>query len=347
MLVEFAFTPSIFDETVHEDREAWRDQLRELGMNMFPRTAAWPVMVSNLYAGSWHSVALEVVKAITDSKARLLCENLLENASKTLVHRPVACDNWPGEDSLEWGREAIGSHCTEPIERIVACPKAHNVLSQECKFIRCIDEVQDGGFWKEISSQWPQALRITDQIQTLRKLCVHSEFLCLVTPHIRGGGDDETDFALALIRSAMSRPSDFLKPDIDIHTEGPDKPDSKDFPERLRNVVRNISTSLRSALAPGQKIRLVLWPKLLDRYLIAGIYTEISKGKRVRSPRWGVSMQHIARKADDREVKPPTSWSLLPKNQLGDEFSRYCSETSTRHLKTVYHITPEDRTSSR
>jgi hypothetical protein len=31
MLAEFAFTPSIFDETAHADSEAWREQLRELG----------------------------------------------------------------------------------------------------------------------------------------------------------------------------------------------------------------------------------------------------------------------------------------------------------------------------
>ena len=45
MLTEFAFTPSIFDEDAHDDKEAWRDQLKELGRNMFPRVSAWPVVV--------------------------------------------------------------------------------------------------------------------------------------------------------------------------------------------------------------------------------------------------------------------------------------------------------------
>ena len=46
MLAEFSFTPSIFDESAHEDREAWREQLLRLGLNMFPQTGACAVMVS-------------------------------------------------------------------------------------------------------------------------------------------------------------------------------------------------------------------------------------------------------------------------------------------------------------
>ena len=331
MLAEFAFTPSIFDEAVHADRETWRDQLHDLGSYMFPKTAAWPVMISNLYGGSWHNTALAMVKAIQDSRARILCQNILQNAAMTLVHRPALGD-WPGEEAIAWGRETITSHGTEPIERIIACKPAHEVLSQECRFIRSIDEVHDAGFWNGISSQWPQAFKIVDQVQSLRKLCVHSEFLCLITPYIKGGGDDETDFALALIKSTLQRPSEFHRPEIEIHTQGPDNPSSSDFPQRLNNVVQNVSGSIRSALAAGQKVRLVLWPRLLDRYLIAGVYTETSDGKRARSPRWGVAMQHIARRADDRETKPPTSWSLLPKNQLGAEFQRYCVGGATGHI---------------
>ena len=104
MLAEFAFTPSIFDESAHIDPEVWRDQLRELGSNLFPRTAAWPVMISNLYEGSWHNVALRVLMAIKDPRARVLCENLLQNAASTLVHRP-AQGEWPGDDSVAWGRK--------------------------------------------------------------------------------------------------------------------------------------------------------------------------------------------------------------------------------------------------
>jgi hypothetical protein len=280
-------------------------------------------MISNLYGGSWHSIALNIAKAIKNPNVRILCENLLQNMAKTLVSRP-ACGDWPGDDGIAWGREAIESHGKEPIERIVASRPAYEVLSKACRFIRCIDEVNDSGFWRDVTSAWSQTLKIADQVQALRKLCVHSEFLCLVTPHVYGGSDDETDFAHALIRSALRRPTDFLTPEIEIHTEAPSNPAASDYAQRLRNLTQNISNSLRTVLAPGQKVELVLWPKLLDRYLLAGVYAEMSDGKRSRSPRWGISMQHIARKADERTTSPPTPWALLTRSQLSDEFDRYC-----------------------
>ena len=177
MMAEFALTPSIFDEAAHANPDLWREQLRELGSNMFPRVAAWPTMVSNLFGGSWHAVALQMVTAIEDDRARRLCQGILENAAKTLVHRPAVLE-WP-EDELGWGREAIRSHADEQIERIVASSGAHAILHEELSLVRSIDEVQDGGFWSGISSDWSPTMRIADQVQTLRKLCVHSDFLCL------------------------------------------------------------------------------------------------------------------------------------------------------------------------
>ena len=57
MLTEFAFTPSIFDDEANADPAAWHEQIRELGLNMFPRVSACPVMVCNLFDGGPAHVA--------------------------------------------------------------------------------------------------------------------------------------------------------------------------------------------------------------------------------------------------------------------------------------------------
>jgi len=145
-----------------------------------------------------------------------------------------------------------------------------------------------------------------------------------VTPHVNGGTDDESDFTVELIRSILDRAADFGPAEIEIHSEAPDKPASYGYSQRLASVTRNITASLRTALSPGQQVRLVLWPKLLDRYIIAGVYTELADGTRTRSPHWGISMQHIARRSDERDAKPPTHWSLLTRSQVLDAFDRYC-----------------------
>lgn len=334
MIGELAFTPSVFDEAANPDVESWQDQLRELGNAMFPRTAAWPVMVSNLYDGSWQKIAMTTAEAIKENKLRILCEGILKNIGNTLVHRPSVETTWP-DDDLAWGREAVASHTIEPIDRIVSCRAVQDKLTAEGHPVRCISEVGGDGFWRDISSQWDQPLTITSQIQAIRKLTLHAEFLCLVTPHVRGTDDDETKFALELIRSSLGRPNGFKAVEVEVHTEGPDRPASADFQQRLENAVKNTRSSLLSALRPSESVRLVLWPKLLDRYLIAGIYTLTSGGSRLRSPRWGLSMPHIARHSDAREAKPPTPWSLLTRSQLGDIFNLYCTGTSTRTLTDI------------
>ena len=107
MLTEFAFTPSIFDEETHEDKELWLRELQELGASMFPRFSASPILVADLYEGSWHPEVTKVVAAITDHRARGVCQSLVTKISDLLVFRPARRD-WP-EDELAWGPEAAES----------------------------------------------------------------------------------------------------------------------------------------------------------------------------------------------------------------------------------------------
>ncbi len=52
MLTEFAFTPSVFDESAHENPSQWCEQLRYLLLRMFPEATAFPVIIANLYEGA-------------------------------------------------------------------------------------------------------------------------------------------------------------------------------------------------------------------------------------------------------------------------------------------------------
>lgn len=334
MLAEFALTPSIFDKSAHKDREAWLRQLQELRHGMFPRGAACPVMVSNLYNGAWQAAALNAVSSIDeqDHEARDLCMGILKMVlDGTLVHRPACSDKEPSNDTA-WAKEAVNSISFEPIDRIVTCKPVYEVVSRRCGSVCCIDKVRDDHFWNGISSQWSQPLNVADQVKTLRKLCVHSEFLCLVTPYIRGEDDDETTFAQEMIRSAFRRSKEHSPPLVEIHTTVDWKIASA--PDQFKSVVHHVSCRLRSVLVGDQQVRLVIWPKskLLDRYLIAGIHTKTSDEKRVRKPCWGVSMPHIARKAHDDEPMPPTPWSLLSAKQIYDVSQHFCKEGRTGYL---------------
>ena len=66
------------------DPHLWREQLDRLLSNMFPNVSAWPVMVSNLHSGSWEKTALQMIYRVKDHRAKKRCQELLQNASKTL-----------------------------------------------------------------------------------------------------------------------------------------------------------------------------------------------------------------------------------------------------------------------
>lgn len=330
MLAEFALTPAIFDEHAHDDRDVWLEELRELGSTMFPRLSASPIMVSNLYEGSWHPETEKIVNAIKDHRARKLCQDLLTKISASLVFRP-ARTKWP-EDECDWGREAVESAGEEPIERILVSRAGHENLAGEGHAVRCISEVYDGGFWAGIAADGTVPMRINDQVDLLRKLCVHSEFLCVLTPHIYGCADDETELVKEVIRSALRRPSGYRLVSIDIHTEGPrGKPAETDFSDRLAKSTSNISRALKQVLPEGHTANLYIWPKLLHRYIVGGVITETTGGKRVRRPRWGISLQHFARNGDDPS-QAPSPWNLLTRVSLLDCYERYFSEEVSGYL---------------
>lgn len=320
MLTEFAFTPSIFDEEAHEDKEAWRDQLKELGRNMFPRVSAWPVVVSDLYAGSWNQIVDQTVKRIKDHKARVLCEGILQHIQRALVPRPV-CGDWPDED-VAWGREAVASNKLASIERIVCNTSTKTTLLEEYDMIRSLDEVEDGGFWRDITSDAHPKMIVADQINLLRKLCLHSQWVALINPYT---STNETDFALELLRMALNRPIGFGAVKVELHTQEPQGcTDKADLQARLRSVTSNVSRLVRNTLSASDVVDLYFWPKILERRLIAGTFATDSKGQEHKSPRWGVSMNHVARGTEPDT--DPTNWSLLRKEELDIWFRRYVKE---------------------
>ena len=323
MLAEFALNLCVFDEQANPDRDAWLEELIELGAQMFPRLASTPVLVSNLHGGSWHSHVQQIAESVTDHAARKRCQDILQKAKNALVVRPAILDGWP-IDHASWAHEALATSDEEHIERIVTSAETKRKLDDPNPRIRSINEVVGGGFWHGIESTGLLPAKISDQVRALRKICVHSHFLCFFAPYIKGGGDqtDESDFARELIKSAFNRPKGFAIPVVEIHT-------THDFPaedqERLLKWASGIAGHLKHSLQNVQVVRLVLWPygDDIDRRLIAGVLTTDSAGRQLRSPRWAISMTHVALM---KEKPRHYYFSHMDRDSLDHWFNKYCRE---------------------
>jgi hypothetical protein len=323
MLTEFAFTPAIFDEDAHEDKEAWRDQLRELIAAMFPRTSVWHVVVSDLYAGSWSPHVIPHVERIQDHRAKKYCQDMLTNMKRMLVVRPE-CGDWPHEDDVAWCREAVATHQVEPIDRIVSVKATRTRLAEEFAFIRSIDEVEDAGFWRGIKSDASPRMVIAEQVDLLRKLCLHSEWVALIN---RYGFTSEEGFSLKLLESILGRHASFGPIHFELHAQAPDITDPVERQERQQRVANYMVSQIQPKLTGSSSVELYFWPSLRERILVAGNYVQQSGGQKRKSPRWGVGMQHVAHGSDGQS--DDTEWKLLRRNSLDTWFRRIAAENAS------------------
>lgn len=323
MLSEFAFTPSIFDEDAHDDKEAWGEQLRELTSAIFPRTSVWPVVISDLYAGSWSSHIVPYIEKIDDHRAKKYCQGLLTNMKRMLVVRPE-CGDWPSEDDAAWCREAIATHAVETIDRIISVRRTKDSPGDDFSIVRCIDEVEDGGFWRDINADASPRMVIAEQVQLLRKLCLHSEWVALINPY---GFGNEQDFTIQLTGLAMQRNTNFGKLTIELHANQPDDTNRVEQARKQQNVTNNVVRLITPKVTTGNVAELYFWPKLLDRIIVAGNYVKQSGGIMRKSPRWGASMSHVAHGNDPDAA--PTEWKLLRRDALDRWFREYVAENAS------------------
>ena len=324
MLSEFAFTPAIFDEDAHDDKEAWCDQVRKLTFSMFPDTSAWPVVVSDLYAGSWSSHIEAYVNSIQDHRAKKFFIEFATRMKQRLVTRPY-CGDWPNEDDAAWCREAIATHAVEPIDRIISVRKTKNSPGDDFSIVRCIDEVEDGGFWHDINADATPRMVIAEQARLLCKLCLHSEWVALINPY---GFGNEQDFVIEVLALAMQRNAKFGKIHFELHANQPDESDPVELARKQHNVTNNMTYKIKPKLTAENTAELYFWPKLLDRVIVAGNYVKISGGAMRKKPRWGASMNHFARR--DEPDAAPTNWNLLRHEALDRWFREFVAENVTR-----------------
>jgi hypothetical protein len=312
MLTEIALTPHVFDQESNPDTDRWLDWLYELGRNIAPRTAAAPVMTSDLFDGNWQHETLGIVQTISDHRAKDRVQRILQQIRKLCVPRPAE-SSWP-QDESDWANEAAASHRREPLGRIVLTNDMfRNFQAGGCP-CHPLRSVETDAFWDGIQSHGPVPMDIPSQIALLRPLCVHSDYLALRSPHIRGTSDDETPFAARLIASACNRPPGYGQPHIDLHLDGTTVVNHQRCTANFSNLVGNISHILQRHVPAGTNVHCYFWPNFIKRVLIAGLLQQ-SGGANVRYPRWGVELAHIARPKDTRPSEP---WGLVQQKNLAD-----------------------------
>ncbi len=306
MYTEIAFTPHIFDEDCNTDNEKWYLGIYNLGQGLLPKTAAEPIILSDIYGGSCLNEAVANISRIKDHRVRVLAQSCAQKMSKLSVIRPSESD-WP-QSEQDWLGECENSFVNFPMGRVLISNSHHQHIITQMPAFSIYDPADDqSGFWNDIQSQGRVNMNLDDQVNLLRPICVHADYIAIKSPQIRGGSDDETVFAARIIQSALNRPTNYPEIKvIEFHLDDQHNSNHDNSVINIIQLVRRITAKSNT----GLKINFYFWPHYTDRELVAGL---LKNG--IKSPRWGISMNHIARPAD---TSGSTTWNIIAQKNLDD-----------------------------
>jgi len=319
MLTEIALTPQVFSKGGKE-ATAWRGSLEFLGAFLANDAICSVLCVSGLdavpgYCG-WEFCTAAMIMQIKDEPTRLLAQKVFEQLNKLLVNRDAGDPPSP-ESENDWLKEACRSHKVDfPIDQII-CSE-----STECPCdIPIVGILSLVG--SECLSDCSQAKSVegpfNDQIDMLRPVIRHSQFLDLVLPRVNELYDGAVE---AIVKLAADLPSFGGKSrKIAIHTEMSSAGDPNSV----------IAEATRKLSLDNYNLEVLVYPRQegslgIERRLIGGRLGQNNGSKaRIRGARWGVHFSHLPKLGERKGRDEYRTWSVLD------------SREAQRSLTRLYH----------
>lgn len=297
MLAEFIITPDVFSAS----DDILRGRLSELRQVLLPRGSTPKFVICQLGSDTWQTAVGGKIAAIRNpelrSDAKALFEKLVAEVS---VVRPLSKSETPISE-IEWisvGEQSSRQVALDGIVTSESTSKTGLVLSAE-QFVS--DEYCD-------RFRNPRFVARTEesQITSLRTICLHSDWMILRLPQIRGGVDDEIVTLKQVLKLASARLPGQTNCSVEIHVCRQEKiPD-----DRLKSSVENELSGFLNNLADVE-VKLFPAKAFNDRQVFAGEWAPMPNEQRLRRVRWLVTMTHVAI-GNQRESSPePCTWSLF------------------------------------
>jgi hypothetical protein len=297
MLAEFIITPDIFSAS----DDTLRGRLSELREVLLPRGSPPKFLICQLGSDNWQTAVGAKIAAIRNSELRSNAQSLFERiVAEVSVVRPLSIDEAPMSES-DW--ISVG----ERSSRQIALDGI--VVSESRSVTELVFPVE-----KFVSDEYcdrfpnPRFVARTEesQITSLRTICLHSDWMILRLPQIRGGVDDEIVTLKQVLKLASTRLPGQTKCSVELHVCRQEKiPD-----DRLRS---SIEDELSGFLNNLSEVNVKFFPEkaFTDRQVFAGEWAPMPNDHRSRRVRWLVTMTHVAIGKRRESSSEPCTWSLF------------------------------------
>ncbi len=319
MLAEFLLTP---DALADDDGRNGVDVIREIRQCLFPSRAIPVALVCKLGGDEWEKATSRKIARITNpthrNDAMSLFQKLLSQLCVTRPPIPLASD-----DEAGWITAGATSASRVPLDRIVVSAKS----APPTDIGVSVKDFLADAFWEQFENPRLVGRDTESQEKVLRAICIHSDWLLLRLPQIRGGSDDEIVTLRQIIKLSSQQPTGFRKTAIDVHLC---------MQQRIseHHLISGISDQLSAFVRQGIQIRLTIWPErhFVNRELLAGEFARTSPGDLVPRPLWWITMTHVAvgSRAAANAGEAGNTWSLFSRQRAYERFERLNHENPLR-----------------
>ncbi len=293
-LLDFAFTPQVFDPHEASSVDAWKDAIIELTSMLFRGRDVAPLVVCNFQSLSgghdWRQVVVDTIERIADQSLRRRAQDLLSKLQGALVQRPPTFGVDAMRDEQDWAESIHESHRSTAFDGIVVQSSSHQFGSVSVStFVGASDVLH--------ASLLPVANPLLTKeavADDLRVLFRYSDRVIMSMPYGPCQG-----FAVECLRRNLERSGHRSIRAIDVHIKG-------------NKSVKSYAADWRKRLAKVRstaEITCHFWPDEAcprERVILGCSMVDIGEEELRPKVRWGISMTHVPGEGDDDRKQPIT-----------------------------------------
>ena len=277
MIAELILSPHLFDSGNPNS-----DVLRTLAQVLFPLTSVSPAVICEPGTHDWRTAVTRRIFSIRDTNRRKEAMDLFMRIDRELLVRRPWQENALGDCESVWVKVARTLHEDAPLDAVVTDESYDDELALR------INKINDPDFWENYRNPRLVSRNLKAQNAALRTVCLHSDWLLVRMPYLKGSVDDEIVTVKQIIQLASSLKADSAGGSVTVQLDNRHAHSDKFF--------RNVASELQNVRQQSVRIKVELRDeKILNRELLGGEFAPRGEGKEpFHRARWFMQMTHVA-----------------------------------------------------